>query len=722
MLVLMLVSLLTPITGAFGAETTVTITTTLQPKNLTITPGTTVIWTNQDAEEHRMRSETGPEEFDSGNLETGESYSFNFAIEGTYTYIDDRNDEDTNYHGTITVSAAPDPGDPGDPGDPAPPPPPPPTAGDVSIVDRSFQPASLTVAAGATVTWANNDGDEHTVTATDSSWDSGIFDTGGTFSRTFETPGTFNYLCLIHPDMTGAITVSGGGGDLPAPPPPPDPDPPPPNPDPPPPSPGDVNIVDFAFTPASLTVTEGATVTWSNTGAAPHTVTATGGSFDSGVLFAGDTYTRTFATAGTYNYLCTLHPEMTATVVVTGSDGTAPPPAPDPEPPPGGDPAEPGQPATAPPPGGIAVVDNAFSPSSRTITTGTRLVWSNTGALPHTVTSSAGGFDSGILLPGSSYAHTFTQPGTFPYVCTIHPGMTGTITVTGAPTGEAPGETTTAAAGGLVGGPPAWPFDDPPPWIPGPGGAGAAGVEIFDNGYTPESLTVQTGQTVTWANTGELPHTVTARDGSFDSGFLVGGDTFSHVFTEVGTFEIFCTIHPEMVATITVDPGDAAATPVTGDAATDPATGEPPAVDAPSPVTATEDVAVAMVDNAFRPRTLRIEAGQTVTWTNEGDLPHTVTAADESYDSGLVLPGQTFQRTFAEVGRYEYVCTVHPEMTASVEVLAAGPEVLAAATPAAPVAPLSNTVAYVLAASIVAAVGVFAIGMARFGQAAARER
>lgn len=76
-------------------------------------------------------------------------------------------------------------------------------------------------------------------------------------------------------------------------------------------------IVDFGFQPASLTVKIGATVTWTNTGAAPHTVTADAGSFDSGTIPPGGTFSQEFTAAGTFAYHCNIHRSMTATVTVT---------------------------------------------------------------------------------------------------------------------------------------------------------------------------------------------------------------------------------------------------------------------------------------------------------------------------------------------------------------------------------------------------------------------
>ncbi len=77
-----------------------------------------------------------------------------------------------------------------------------------------------------------------------------------------------------------------------------------------------VTIKDFEFTPASITVSVGATVTWTNDGPSTHTVTADDGSFNSGNLDKGKTFSHTFNTAGTFGYHCSIHPFMTATVVV----------------------------------------------------------------------------------------------------------------------------------------------------------------------------------------------------------------------------------------------------------------------------------------------------------------------------------------------------------------------------------------------------------------------
>jgi plastocyanin len=80
-----------------------------------------------------------------------------------------------------------------------------------------------------------------------------------------------------------------------------------------------VAIDNFAFSPASITVKKGTTVTWTNKDSAAHTVTENDDQKgpDSGDLAQGKTYSFTFDTVGTFKYHCTIHPDMTGTVTVT---------------------------------------------------------------------------------------------------------------------------------------------------------------------------------------------------------------------------------------------------------------------------------------------------------------------------------------------------------------------------------------------------------------------
>jgi plastocyanin len=74
-------------------------------------------------------------------------------------------------------------------------------------------------------------------------------------------------------------------------------------------------------------------------------------------------------------------------------------------------------------------------------------------------------------------------------------------------------------------------------------------------GYSPTTRKVAAGTWVTWSNDGQDPHTVTADDGSFDSGNLDPSEGFSWFFDQPGTFTYSCTLHPWMTGKIVVDDG-----------------------------------------------------------------------------------------------------------------------------------------------------------------------
>lgn len=76
-----------------------------------------------------------------------------------------------------------------------------------------------------------------------------------------------------------------------------------------------VEITNFAFNPATITVPRGTTVVWTNSDNTAHTVTGSG--FDSGTLDPGQTFSRTFNNAGTFEYGCSIHPTMRGEIVVT---------------------------------------------------------------------------------------------------------------------------------------------------------------------------------------------------------------------------------------------------------------------------------------------------------------------------------------------------------------------------------------------------------------------
>ncbi len=92
----------------------------------------------------------------------------------------------------------------------------------------------------------------------------------------------------------------------------------------------------------------------------------------------------------------------------------------------------------------------------------------------------------------------------------------------------------------------------------GTGGTGGAvgtthSVDISAFAFDPSQLTIAVGDTVNWTNLDSTEHTATADDGTFDSGNLANGDTFSYTFTEAGTVSYTCSYHSSMTGSITVE-------------------------------------------------------------------------------------------------------------------------------------------------------------------------
>lgn len=571
---------------------TISITTTLSPKTTTVAVGTIVTWTNNDAQTHELRSTSGPTQFRTNPLNPGQSATFTFNTLGTYTYEDHQNSGSAAYQGTIIVADIATPPTTTPPAGGGTTPPAPMTAS-VQLAGQQFSPTNVTVAVGATVTWLNNDGAKHTVTADNASFDSGTLNAGLSFVHTFTAAGTFAYGCDFHGNMRGTITVVAAGTTPPPVTQPPATQPPatqPPATQPPvtqppattPAAPGapaitnaSVTIANNAFTPASVTVNVGSTVTWANNDTVTHTITADDGSFASGLVKKATGWSKTFTAAGTFTYFCEIHPDMTGTVIVKAADGTAP-------------------------------------------------------------------------------APVTTVP-------------TATTTPAAAATGSTGSGAVSAASAG----------------------AASGSITITDAGFTPASFHVALGGTVTWANNGKAMHTVTATDGSFDSDMIKAGSTWSHTFTTAGSFTYNCILHPAMKGTIVVGSGGSgggsgSASSASGAGQTSAASGQIETTSASSATAGStqptiKDVNIDVSDNKFSPNQATVAQGATVTWKLVGAAAHTVTADDQSFNSGLLKPGETFQQTFNTLGSFTYACLVHPGMTATIDVVP--PEEAAVAAP-----------------------------------------
>lgn len=170
----------------------------------------------------------------------------------------------------------------------------------------------------------------------------------------------------------------------------------------------EVWIQGMAFTPVALTVVTGTTIVWTNKDAISHTVTSDAGLFDSGPIKSGDTFSYTFSAVGAYTYHCSIHPTMMGSIIVTTTPVTN---------------------------AAVSIYNMSFVPSTVTISAGTSVTWTNNDSMNHTVTSDTGVFNSGVISTagaygtGGSFTYTFNTPGTYPYHCTIHPTMTGSVIV-----------------------------------------------------------------------------------------------------------------------------------------------------------------------------------------------------------------------------------------------------------------------------------------------------
>lgn len=273
----------------------------------------------------------------------------------------------------------------------------------------------------------------------------------------------------------------------------------------------EVTIVDFGFEAPELTVPVGATVTWTNTGERPHTVTDRGGTFDTDPIVPGGTGQVTVTAPGTYEYFCRINPgRMNARLVVEA----------------GAEPA---------PVQRVQALDPAregevlrFDPNELTVAAGSAIVFANVGGAPHTLTADDGSFDTGIVDPGAEQGRfaggnesiALDTPGTFAFHCEIHPAaMTGTLTVAGDEPAEAP----------------------PPPAATGP----PAAVDIADFEFQPVERSVQPGVEVTWSNTGQAPHTATFDDVELDTEQIEpGAGATLTAPTDPGSYSYFCAVHP----------------------------------------------------------------------------------------------------------------------------------------------------------------------------------
>ena len=175
------------------------------------------------------------------------------------------------------------------------------------------------------------------------------------------------------------------------------------------------------YNPDVAVVTQGHTVQWTNTDSLAHTVTSSEGFgelFESGMMSAGDIFSLDTAKLeiGEYEYVCSLHPYVIATLIIEESK----------------------EPTKITIPVGSAIPEEGqifYDPEVLQVKVGTTILWDNVDNTIHTATSGNpdsgvdGVFDSSYLSVGDTYEFTFADAGTFDYYCTLHPWMIGTVNV-----------------------------------------------------------------------------------------------------------------------------------------------------------------------------------------------------------------------------------------------------------------------------------------------------
>lgn len=179
--------------------------------------------------------------------------------------------------------------------------------------------------------------------------------------------------------------------------------------------------------------------------------------------------------------------------------------------------------------------------------------------------------------------------------------------------------------------------------LAGASGAGAATatVQITRSGFTPRVLTVSVGDTVTWANKDTVNHQVTADSGAFTSPVLKPGESWSYTFTKADGYPYRDKLRETLRGSVDVN-----------------ARGE-----------------VTIAQTGFRPGTINIAAGETVTWVNRDSsgASHQVVADDGSFTSPILKQGATYSRTFEDAGTFKYHDGLRPTFTGVVGVVAGAP-------------------------------------------------
>src|SRR3989344_108570 len=196
----------------------------------------------------------------------------------------------------------------------------------------------------------------------------------------------------------------------------------------------------------------------------------------------------------------------------------------------------------------------------------------------------------------------------------------------------------------------------PPPTTTPPPASQMQYIDISNYEFSPQTITINQGDIVVWMNSDSVVHTVISNPaGMFFSANIAPGASYSYQFNTPGTFNYRCTIHPGMTGTVIVLPSN----------------NPPPATN--PPITAGETYQVKISGYSFTPKNITVNVGDTVVWTNNDAVTHTVdSSSGNELASGNITTGMRFSHTFNTAGTFTYHCGPHPNMTGSVTVIVPG--------------------------------------------------
>jgi len=269
-----------------------------------------------------------------------------------------------------------------------------------------------------------------------------------------------------------------------------------------------------------------------------------------------------------------------------------------------------------------------WDPAGVIVDVGGEVIWSNDDSAVHTVISgntynpsSIGAmFDSGLLLAGDTFSHTFQEAGIVNYFCMVHPWMLGAIIVQDTEPEPVVEEFEHESEPEVVEEVEHEP--EPEPEVPPPApigtdviiglGTAVPGCEETNSCFSPSTFSIDSGEYVIWYNADTAYHTVTSGDPAdpnsvgamFDSSLFGPGEAFDYQFNQSGTFPYWCIIHPWMKGTIIVEDSEP----------------EPEVIPEPEPEVIEEPEPEVILEPSVESSTATIFVQLTKSYYNTGDI------------------------------------------------------------------------------------------------------